>query len=599
MNRRFRSLCFFVIGCLIAANPNGLMARPQGDAVSSDQRTAEEMWLGTLDAGVAKLRLALYLSRQEDGSYGGRVVSLDQQNATIPCDSVVVNDAKIQIKMSTAFAKFEGTYNEDRNELAGTWSQAGRNFPLRFQRADKIPSRELIEAWRGTLIAGPQKFAFQLRLLREEGGESLIGELDSFNEGINGIPVELQKTENGLTFKINLSGAEFEGQFAEAGEKLKGFWKQGAGKFPLEFEKIPLEKVHERMIDRPQTPQPPYRFREVELSIPTVAEVVISGTLATPKNSEGPFPVVVTVTGSGPQDRDETLFDHKLFLVLTDALTERGIAVFRYDERGVGKSTGDYFQSNTKDFAEDVGLILDHLAQRPEIDRRRMAILGHSEGGIVAPMVAARRSDLAAIVLLAGTSVPGEEILLDQSRAMARVSGASEKILDAQEELLRRAIREVLRPEQSDALEKSQDSPRKPAEGEAIGGVDAETIEKALSDPANFQALVAQFSTPWMRFFLGHDPAQDLRLVKCPTLALFGEKDLQVTPALNVPGMRAALEAAGNPDVEIFVFDGLNHLFQRCDTGLMTEYASISETIDRAALEKIGDWLEARLVPRK
>ncbi len=599
MNRHVRSSCLLVIGCLILANPCGLMASPQVDADSSPKQVSEEMWLGTLDVGLAKLRLALYLTLQEDGSYSGRVVSLDQQNATIPCDSIVVNDAKIQIKMSTAFAQFEGAYNEDRNELHGTWSQAGRNYPLRFQRAEKIPSRQLVEAWRGTLVAGPQKFAFQLRLLREEGGETLIGELDSFNEGVNGIPVDLQKTENGLTFKINLSGAEFAGQFAEDGAKLRGFWKQGAGKFPLEFEKISLEKVHTRMVDRPQTPQPPYRFREVELSIPTVAGVVISGTLATPQNSEGPFPVVVTVTGSGPQDRDETLFDHKLFLVLTDALTARGIAVFRYDERGVGKSTGNYLQANTKDFAEDVGLILDQLAQRPEIDRRRMAILGHSEGGIIAPMVAARRSDLAAIVLLAGTSVPGEEILLDQARAMARVSGASEKILDAQEQLLRRAIQEVLRPEQANASEKPQDAPRKSAEGGEIGGVDAEAIEKALSDPANYQALVAQISTPWMRYFLGHDPAQDLRIVKCPTLALFGEKDLQVTPTLNVPSMRSALEAADNSDIEIQVFEGLNHLFQRCNTGLMTEYASISETIDTEVLEKIGDWLETRLARRQ
>lgn len=563
----------------------------------------EELWLGTLDVGVAKLRLALYLSEGADGKWQGRVVSLDQQNAVIPCDTVEINDSNLIAKMPIALAQFEGNFNESRSELVGKWTQGGRANPLTFKKADKIPERELLEIWRGTLEAGPQKFAFQLRVLKEEGSDAPIAELDSFNEGIKGLPLEYSREGKKLTFNVAVTKAEFVGELNEDETKISGTWKQSGQKFPLEFERVPLEQTKNPQLERPQTPKAPYDFDESELTIKISDEVTISGTLATPRDVATPFPVVVTVTGSGPQDRDETLFGHKLFLVLTDALTKRGIAVFRYDERGVAKSTGTYMLANTRDFADDTSRILDHLAGLPQIDRQRMAIVGHSEGGIVASMVAARRNDLAAIVMLAGTSVPGRDIILDQSREIARAQGAPPAALDIQDKMLKKALAVVLGSEPTNAADpktKPEQTNTAPDDEEqkkaGLFSSLMESIQNALDDPAQHQALVEKFDTPWMKYFLEYDPAESLKMTKTPMLALFGSKDLQVTPALNIPPLRAALEAAENPDFEIVVLEGLNHLFQNCETGSPLEYATITETIASAALDKVGRWLQSRLI---
>jgi pimeloyl-ACP methyl ester carboxylesterase len=313
---------------------------------------------------------------------------------------------------------------------------------------------------------------------------------------------------------------------------------------------------------------------------------LIGGTLTLPVGP-GPFPAVLLISGSGQQDRDEAIAGHRPFLVLADRLTRLGIAVLRTDDRGVGKTGGDPRTATTEDFAADAAAAISYLRTRPDIDSARIGLIGHSEGGIIAPLVAVRTGRVALLVLLAGPAVTGEELLLAQSEALARASGVPEtqitenrrlnetiyRLVKSESDtavLIRRA-RAVLR----EAIEKMS-----PGEQESLG--DPEVMIESSLRPIVF---------PWFRWFLTHDPRPSLATVRCPMLALFGEKDLQVPPKQNLSALEEAVRLSGNPDVVAKVIPGVNHLFQTAGTGLPAEYATIEETISPAVLDTIGDWV--------
>ena len=299
----------------------------------------------------------------------------------------------------------------------------------------------------------------------------------------------------------------------------------------------------------------------------------MAATLTIPQG-KGPFPAVVLITGSGPQDRDETLLGHKPFLVLSDYLTRQGIAVLRADDRGVGKSTGVFANATTADFATDTEAGIAYLKTRPEIDPHKIGLVGHSEGGVIAPMIAARNPDVAFIVMMAGTGVRGDEVLVAQSEAIAVASGQNpdQAAKDATKE--REMLKLVETEKDPTALEK-------------------ELKEKMAGDvPAGQIGMqITQLTSPWFRYFLTYDPATALRKVTCPVLAINGEKDKQVLPSQNLPPIRKALEQAGNKRFEVDELPGLNHLFQSSKTGSPGEYAQIEETISPVALEKIATWI--------
>ncbi len=327
---------------------------------------------------------------------------------------------------------------------------------------------------------------------------------------------------------------------------------------------------------RPQDPQKPYPYIEEEVAYDSREPGVrLAGTLTLPV-SGGPFPAVVLISGSGTQNRNGEIMGHKLFLVLADHLTRKGIAVLRVDDRGIGGSSAGPFNPTTLNFAQDVRAGLDYLKSRKEIDPGRIGLIGHSEGGILAPMIAADSSDVAFIVLMAGTGVPGEEVLVRQGELLLRAGGAPEKLI-SENTKSQRILFEIMRttPDDTEAEKKAR---------EAFSGLDP-----AIRDAAYGQLKTA-FSA-WMRFFVAYDPRPALGKVKCPVLAINGEKDLQVSARQNLPEIEKALRAGGNRDFRTVELPGLNHLFQTCKTGAVAEYSQIEETIAPAALELISGWI--------
>ena len=327
---------------------------------------------------------------------------------------------------------------------------------------------------------------------------------------------------------------------------------------------------------RPQEPSPPFPYisQDVRYPNPATQYVSLAATFTKPKEG-GPFPAVLLISGAGPQDRDETTAGHKPFLVLADYLTRRGIAVLRVDDRGTAQSTGYFQPATTQDFASDAEAGVQYLMSRPDVDQKHIGLIGHGEGAIVAPMVAVKMPQVAFIVLLAGTAVPGEQVLLAQTERAEKVAGLSGDQIRADKRigaLLYKMVREgKTETELRQALERLNEDDQPFA--------------------AHWEAQVPRLEAPWLRFFLSYDPAPTLEKVKCPVLALEGEKDLQVVPQQNVPAMKAALARGGNRDSEVDLMPGLNYMFQKSKTGLASEYGNTQETISPAVLVKIGDWI--------
>jgi hypothetical protein len=324
-------------------------------------------------------------------------------------------------------------------------------------------------------------------------------------------------------------------------------------------------------------PRAPFPYEETAVSFPGGAkDVTLSATLTLPKG-KGPFPAVVLVAGSGPSDRDEQIAGHRPFLVLADHLTRNGVAVLRYDKRGIGQSTGSYDTATTFDFASDAEQALAFLKARPEVNGSKLGLLGHSEGGLVGPIVATHTATARFLVLLAGTAVPGEEILQAQNELIAKAQGASVHAITGQRNRDERIFSFLKQHPGGDQAQ--------------LRALITELFPGASE--ASVTAQIRVLDSPWFRTFLTLDPRPYLRQVKLPVLALFGEKDLQVPPAQNVPEMERALQAAGNPWVEVRVLPGLNHLFQPAGTGDPREYGSCETTMAPAALEAVSAWILA------
>ncbi len=456
----------------------------------------------------------------------------------------------------------------------------------------------LAGAWQGTLDAGVKlRIVFQIQRTAEG---KLSATLDSPDQGVKGIRVdEVELVDDRLRMSVKSIGGTFEGKLASG--HVVGKWLQGGASLPLDLERT--EKPSE--IKRPQTPQPPFPYDQRDVTYENRgAGIKLAGTLTLPR-APRPCPAVLLITGSGAQDRDETLLGHKPFLVLADYLTRRGVAVLRVDDRGVGGSSGELSKSTTADLAEDVLAGVEYLKTCPEVDSQRIGLIGHSEGGLIAPLAAVRSPDVAFIVLIAGPGVSGEEILYAQGALIAQAAGSKPEAVASQRALQERlfAVVKDLDGKSSATADLTQEqvaeqlaAAKKRLQEMIVGIAILAPEEQRKAAEATATAQIEMLLTPWFRYFLTYDPYPTLAKVSCPVLAVIGEHDLQVPPAQNLSAIERALQEGGNKDHLVRQLPGLNHLLQTSQSGAPSEYGQIEETIAPAALAVIGDWIVARSV---
>ena len=408
--------------------------------------------------------------------------------------------------------------------------------------------------------------------------------MDSPDQGITGIPVDkVILKDNNLSIEIKAIAGIYEGIINQDYSKIEGDWKQTGASFPLLLQKV--GKAVE--ISRPQEPKKPFPYIEQEVNYEnSEAGIVLAGTLTMPAE-EGLFPAVILISGSGPQDRNETVFGHRPFLVLEDYLTRQGIAVLRVDDRGVGESTGDFSQATSKDFASDVLAGIEYLKSREEVNSRQIGLIGHSEGGLIAPMVAVQSPDVAFIVLMAGPGLPGEDILYMQNELISKAAGMSEEKIDRNRYYNERLYSLIKEEENKGLLIEKATS--------IFDEYFAELTQEEKNQIGNRDEYVdiqlQNMLSLWFKFFLTYDPRPTLSKVSCPVLAINGSKDLQVPPKENLEAIEEALIAGGNKNYLIKELSDLNHIFQTAETGSPDEYARIEETISPVTLELIGDWI--------
>ncbi|GAB3530479.1 alpha/beta fold hydrolase [Pontibacter brevis] len=413
---------------------------------------------------------------------------------------------------------------------------------------------------------------------------TLSATMDSPKQGANGIPVQsVRLVQDSLYIDIKAIGGAYAGKLTSP-ETIDGQWKQSGQAFALPLQKGTVTQT----ATRPQEPTPPYPYQNKEVTVQNkAAGISLAGTLTIPQGS-GPHPAVLLLNGSGPQDRDATLMGHKPFLVLADYLTRQGFAVLRIDDRGVGKSSGNFATSTTEDFASDAAAAYAFLKNFKGINHRKVGLLGHSEGALVAAQVAADNPLAAFVVLLAGSAVPGTELLLAQNKALLQNAGVSERQL-RQYLSLREAQFNIAATERD--IVRAAELIRK-LEQEAKTTLTTQEQQQLGLTTQSEQAVVDQLSSPWMRYYLAYDPAPTLRRLKMPVLMLYSTKDLQVPYQENMAAAKRALRGGGNREYTIMELPNLNHLFQTAKTGGPAEYGQLEETFAPAALEVIGDWMK-------
>jgi len=557
---------FSILAFLLAA----LVASP-----AQAQESWAGDWHGTLATPMGELRLLLTIRQAPGGALTAELESLDQApGRKIPVGDIAIAGGRMSFAVPLIGARYEGAWQADAGRFTGTFSQ-GAALPLDFARG-AAPARPAVAGldgiWEGRVIRNGTPLRLILRIATGPGGT--IASLDSPDMLAMGMPVgDLARDGQEVSFAVPAGATGYRGTLAPDGTRMSGTWtRTGSPDAEVTFVRRAQDAASAPRA-RPQMPRPPFPYRTEEASFanPRAPGVTLAGTLSLPEGP-GPFPAAILISGSGPQDRDETVFGHKPFAVLADHLARAGIAVLRYDDRGVGGSTGAQAGSTSADFATDANAAFAFLRSRGEIDGRRIGFVGHSEGGMIGPIAAIGNPDVAYLVLLAAPGEPTVRLMAAQARAVGAAQGMSEAELD----------RSVA----------SQQALFAAAAVDGDAAAVAARLEAAGIPPALRAQLAAQAADPWLRYFVRYDPAPALARLRMPVLALNGALDRQVLPSENLAGIRAATSA--NRDATIRELPGLNHMFQTARTGAVGEYADIEETFAPAALEIVSSWIRAR-----
>ncbi len=443
----------------------------------------------------------------------------------------------------------------------------------------QVSAQELAGSWSGYLHIGKASLKLVFHFSQDDAGHWKCT-MDSPDQGAYGIEADR------VVIKKNQLEVEFssiKGMYSAAltDTMITGTWKQNVFKLPLNLSKSEIEEK----VKHPQEPVPPYPYISTDVEfINKKAGVKLSGTLTLPEG-KGPFPSVILISGSGPQNRDEEIFRHKPFLVLSDYLTKNGFAVLRYDDRGVGESEGDFSSATSEDFASDVAAAIDFLKSLNYIDTLKISLLGHSEGGMIAPMVASRRNDLAFLVLLAGPAIPSMDLMILQTRLVLNSMNIDREEVEKAVNI-NKEIYEVLNSEPDD--KKAEKAIRK-IYREYTRNFTNQQKKQMGFDKKSIDVNVRTLLSPWFRYFIAFQPGVYLKQVKCPVLALYGTRDIQVPWKENSEALQKINEE--NPVFTIKNFEGMNHLFQKCERCTIDEYGQLEETINTGVLEFIVNWL--------
>ncbi|MFT6191762.1 MAG: alpha/beta superfamily hydrolase [Polaribacter sp.] len=445
-------------------------------------------------------------------------------------------------------------------------------------------SQDISGDWNGEAKRGEKLITFVFKIEKENSKYSSTMSVPTFR--VSGIkPSTTTFIDEKLIIDGSNVGMRYEGVFKKETQQFEGTYKEGGLEMTLNLKKgaIKIEDLR-----RPQEPVKPYPYYEEDVVFKNIeAKVSLAGTLTLPNKNEK-FPVVILISGSGPQDRDESFMGHKPFLVLADHLTKQGIGVLRFDDRGNGESTGDFGNATTEDFSKDVLSAITYLKTRNDVDIKNIGLIGHSEGGIIAPLVANNSKDVAFMVLLASTGISGTELSVMQSKTLRQFPVKDEI---AYEKNTRKAIA-IVTSNKSDLEIKNELTTHYNAF--------IKPILRSLNVPEEKINLFieSQLKTslkPWSRYFLQYNPADEIEKLQMPVLSLNGSKDTQVNAKINQEGIRNALIKGGNKDYEIIELENLNHFFQECETGNMDEYRKIEQTFSPTALREISNWIFKRI----
>jgi uncharacterized protein len=454
-------------------------------------------------------------------------------------------------------------------------------FALALWTLTTLQGQDIAGQWNGILEVQGTQLRLVFNITKTDNG--ITATMDSPDQGAKGIPMTTASFENSVLKLAMPKGAfEYEGKMDE-NNTIKGVFTQRGNPVALNLSK---GKVEKKKLVRPQEPTKPYPYYAEEVVFENKKDkITLAGTLTLPKK-EGTYPVVVLITGSGPENRDEELFGHKPFLVLADYLTKNGIGVLRYDDRGTGESKGKFAGATTQDFATDVEAAVAYLKTRKEVNKKQIGLIGHSEGGVIAPLVASKSKDVGYIVLLAGSGMSGGDLLLLQKKAIEKAMGASDKIIESGQKTNKGAFEIITKTRDSAALKTELT-----AYFQQVAKDNPYAKPPQMTSETFVNTMLNAFSDTWLQYFIRYNPFPVLKDVKCPVLALNGDKDLQVPSKENLEAIKRGLELGKNKKVTTIELPNLNHMFQECKTGLDSEYDKIEQTFSPTALTEIGNWI--------
>ncbi|MHC4949133.1 MAG: alpha/beta hydrolase family protein [Planctomycetota bacterium] len=583
-----RRLLRVVVVTMLAVAPAVARPGPEDGAPPP----AGGLWQGWVAIGEDRLYVVLDVAPAGDDA-PARITAPAALLLAAPVESVTADGADVAIVVRMGPRRLELRGALDGDALAGAAVRQAGDHPEEAGtfRLDRIPRVEDLSdpaVYTGEVeVQGVMTIGMTLVLAETDAGAPLVY-LDIPAQGLDAFPLaDVARADGTLTALLpGPMPARLELTPGAGATRLAGTLEQAGLSLEIDFPRD--DDWAPRSLDRPQHPEPPFPYEARAVTVEHPDGHALAGTLTLPRDG-GPHAAVVLITGSGPQDRDETVFAHKPFLVIADRLTRAGIAALRLDDRGTGDSTGRFGDATSADFATDVRAAVDFLAATPGIDAARIGLVGHSEGGLIAPMVAAESDDIAFIVLLAGPGVPGDELLRVQGEKIMRAGGAADAAVEevrARQELVFRLVREEASAEEIRAA-------MEPV-------VEAQLAALAVDDPAAIEDALAEqlerLGSPWMRYFLTHDPRPALRRVRCPILACNGTLDLQVWHEQNLDEIARVVREAGG-DVTVRRYEGLNHLFQPAETGGIDEYGRITTTMDEAVLADLAAWITSVTSP--